>query len=203
MSSSPGVNLQVSENAVKWIVGGACFLGACWLIHKLFLEEDEKDIPLPSEAKTFSQLPELSPSVFEDVGFHPVVKQRAEKLFMAGEYVAAVRAASVALFDVMRSRSGLAEDATQLVKLAFRGEPKRGIAPRLEFKDLAPEHVTNMGDGLIQMLEGFAKSVRKVHMHAEIEISKSQALQEITVACYLATSVEENTVLMIEAEVET
>ena len=197
--SSSGINIRISGNAAKWIGAGAIVLGACYLIYKL-LEDKEKLATLPEEAETFSKLPELSPSTFDELGLHPRVKESARISFETGQYVSAVRSASVTLFDIIREKSGLDSDATNLVKLTFRGEPKKGVMPRLKFKDSEPAHVTNMGDGYINMLEGFAKTVRKIHMHASIIILKEKALQEISLACYLASLVEEETIQLIDVE---
>ncbi len=199
MTYSVDINIQISDDAAKAIVAGACFLGACWLAYKYFENLDEKAIPLPKQAKGYSELPELSPQTFDELGFHPLVKKRAAKSFHAGDFVSSVRTASIALFDLIRIKSGIdSADATRLIQLAFRGEPKKGVSARLSFQNLAPNHVTNMGDGYIQMFEGFAKTIRKVHMHAQITITKARALKEISLACYLAEVIEENTVLAIE-----
>lgn len=184
------ININISDTAIKWIVSGACFLGAAYLFYKLVENRADCDIPLPKEAKQFSDLPELSPKEFEDLNFHPEVKNKASQSFKAGDYVSSVRHAVVCLFDIIRRKSGVDGDATSLVQKVFRGK-----IPVLKFQDNAPSHVTNTDSGLIDMLEGFAKSIRKIQMHATIEISKETALREISIACYLAEQVDQYAVI--------
>lgn len=184
------ININLSDNAVKTIVGGACFLGFCYLLYKLFEPNSDNRIELPAEASDFAKLPTVSPESFKQIGYHRGVKAKALPSFNAGDFCGAVRSAAVAFYDVVRHKSGIDADATNLIQKAFRGEN-----PKLRLQISAPAHVTNVDDGLIQMMEGFSKSIRKVHMHAEIDISQEQALQEINIACYLAEQVERSEVI--------
>lgn len=194
-----GVNIQISEGAVKVIAGAACFVGFCYVLAKVIDNLPDNLVCLPEEAEDLAQLPEVTPPSFEAINYHPVVKKQAAAAFQAGDYCGAVRAATIGLYDVLRELSGLSADASELVKLAFYGEPKKGIAPALRFSELAPLHINNPESGYIDLLMGFSKSIRKIHMHAEIEISKTQALQEISLACYLADIIETKTIPYQEA----
>jgi len=182
---SSGVKIEFSENAVTAIAVGACFLGFCYLIYKLTEPVEGEGQVLPKEAKDFSMLPSVSPETFEQIGYHSEVKSRAGPSFRAGDYSGSVRAAILAFYDVIRKKSGIAADATNLIQRVFRGK-----APVLKFQLSAPAYIENADVGLIDMMEGFSKSVRKIHMHAEISLTKTQALQEICIACYLADQVE-------------
>jgi len=197
--TNAGVNIQISGEAVKWITAGACFVGFCYVLVKVIDQIPNNLIHLPEDAVDFAKLPEVSPSKFDDIEFHSGIKQRAITPFNAGDYCGAVRAATIGLYDVLRDLSGISADASELVKLAFYGEPKKGIAPALKFSELAPLHINNPESGYIDLLMGFSKSIRKIHMHAEIEISKTQALQEISLACYLADIIETKTTPYQEA----
>lgn len=182
------INIELSETSVKWIVGGACFLGFCYLTYKLFELQQGGQIPLPDEARDFANMRSVTPVEFDQIGYHDGIKNMALPAFKAGDYQGAVRAAVVALFELIRKKSGLMDDATSLIQKTFRGKE-----PKLKFRNVAPIHVTNVEDGLIQMLEGVAKSFRKIHMHAEVSLTKTEALQEINIVCYLANKVDRNT----------
>lgn len=184
------VNIQVSDTAIKWLVGGTCFLGAFYLFYKLVENIPENKIHLPEEAKEFSKLPQLSPSKFDDLDFHSEVKESARAAFSASDFSGAVRAACLSLYDLIRRKSGVQADATTLIQKVFRGS-----CPVLKFTEIAEPHITNAENGLIEMLEGFSKSIRKIHMHSSAQITETDALQEISIICYLAERVENNTVL--------
>ncbi len=187
---SSGVDIKISDSAVKWIIGGVCFLGVCYLFLKLIENQSDDQIKLPKEAKDFSALPELSPSKFENLGFNKEVREKAFPAFQAKDFSGSVRAAAIALYDIIRRKSGEAQtDATHLVQRVFKGDN-----PILKFVNIAPAHVSNVEAGIIDMLEGFSKSIRKLHMHANVELTENKALQEISIACYLSEVVENNTV---------
>lgn len=181
------IKFQIPENTVKWVVGGACFLGFMYLLGK-FLDGTEDQSELPVEAKHFSMLPEVSPNSFDEIISHPMVKESAKKAFEAEDWCGAVRHAVISLYDVIRKKSGVEGDGTELIRRVFRGKN-----PVLRFRELAPSHIKNVEDGMIDLLEGFSKSVRNVYMHSEVKVSKEVALQLISLACYLAKCIEDNT----------
>ncbi len=197
--SNVAVNIHISDTAVKWITAGACFVGFCYVLAKVIDKLPDDLIQLPEDAVDFAKLPEVSPTRFDQIEFHAGIKQRAVPSFNAGDYCGAVRAATIGLYDVLRDMSGISADACELVKLAFYGEPKKGIDPALKFVELAPLHINNAESGYIDLLMGFSKSIRKIHMHAETDIIKTQALQEISLACYLADIIETKTIPYHEA----
>ncbi|MBL8645542.1 MAG: hypothetical protein JNK21_16540 [Rhodospirillaceae bacterium] len=185
MSASVTINIQISDQAVKTIMVGAVVLGIAYVVYKLIENMDDSAIPLPQEAKDFAQLPEVTPQSFDQIGGHPEVRARTVKLFQDKHYVSAVREASVALFDVIRRKSGVQADSTTLVQKVFCG-PSR----ILKFVDVAPPHIVNAEDGLVGHLESFAKHTRKIHMHASIDLTDHDALIQINLAAYLADRVE-------------
>ena len=187
------IKIEISDEAAKAIVTGAVILGVGYLIYRLFASMPDEEIPLPREAKDFSRLPPLAPSSVEEVIFHPLVEKKAVPLLRAHQFGAAIREASIALAEVIRARSGIEADATELVVRAFRGK-----SPVLRFVALAPPHVTNLGDGLIAYLEGFFKYTRKLHAHAAMSISANEALLKVNLAAYLARQVDEHTELVSE-----
>ncbi len=185
------VNIEISDEAAKAIMMGAVILGIGYLIYKLLENTPESEIPLPEEARDFSTLPEVSPESVEQLGFHHEVRDRAAPLLRDGHNVAAVREAAVALYDVIRRKSGVDGDATTLITRVFRGANRV-----LRFVNVAPSHITNAEDGLIGYLESFSKFTRKIQMHASVSISDREALLHVNLAGFLAEQVENHTVMV-------
>jgi hypothetical protein len=188
MNTTVAINIQISDQAVKTIMVGAVILGMAYLVYKVIENMEDSDIPLPQEAKDFAHLPEVTPQNFEQIGGHPEVRGRTAKLFQDKHYVSAVREAAVALFDVIRRKSGVQADGTTLVQKVFCGASRV-----LMFVNVAPPHIVNAEDGLIGHLESFAKHTRKIQMHATVDLSGQEALIQINLAAYLAQHVEHNT----------
>ncbi len=184
-----GVSFEISDEAAKAIMMGAVILGIGYLVYRLLKDTPEEEIPLPPEAKDFTMLPEVTPKTIEQLGYHPEVRERATPLLRDGHHVAAVREAAVALYDVVRRKSGLNFDGTQLITRAFRGAGRI-----LEFVEIAPAHIINAEDGLVGYLESFSKYTRKIQMHATVSLSREDALLQVNIAGFLAEQVEERTV---------
>lgn len=187
------IHIEISDEAAKAIMAGAVILGVGYLIYKLLENVPDDQIPLPDEARDFSELPEVSPESLEQLGFHGEVRDRAVPLLESGHNVAAVREASVALYDVIRQKSGANGDATNLVTTVFRGSNRI-----LKFVNVAPNHITNAEDGLIGFLESFSKFTRKIQMHASLEMSDREALLHVNLAAFLAEQVEKHAVPAVE-----
>ena len=185
------IKIEISNEAAKAIMVGAVILGIGYLIFKIFENVPENEIPLPQEAKDFSLLPEVSPGSIEQIGYHREGKERASPLLRDGHYVSAVREAAVALYDVIRRKSGVKDDGTSLITKVFRGSNRV-----LEFVGVAPSHITNAEDGMIGFLESFSKYTRKIQMHATVAISDRDALLYVNLASFLAEQVEKHTVLI-------
>jgi len=149
-------------------------------------------IEFSEDAKDFSFLPDLTPHSFDDLGFNDRIKEATKKSFDVGAYSDAVRASAIELYEIVREKSGVQNDATSLIQKAFRGDN-----PPLKFVGIAPEHVTNVQNGLIDMMEGFSKSIRKTNVHATTNPTRQEALQEINIACYLADQVEKYAIRMV------
>ena len=184
-----------SGSTVKWVVGGTVILGFLYLIYKL-IDKTEIHISLPAEAKDIAATPEVSPTSYEAIDFHPAIHVRTETAFKTGDFSGAVRHAAIAFYDLVRHKSGIDSDGIKLIQTVFRGD-----SPVLVFKPSQEPHVEKSNVGIIDAMEAFTKAVRNKHMHAETQISEKEALLEINMACYLAHHVENNTVLTIENEV--
>lgn len=184
------IKLEVPTKVINWVVVVSCLLGFAYLVVEFSSDSGLKQPKLSAKAKRFSALPEVSPNRFDEIVFHPGVKKSAKKAFESGDLSGAVRHAVIALYEIVRKKSGIEGDGTELIQRVFRGKK-----PVLRFRDLAPPHIKNVESGVIDLLEGFSKSVRNVYMHSDIKISKKRALQEISLACYLAERVEDDTIL--------
>lgn len=183
------INVQFSDEAVKAIVIGGVALGFLYLIYKVSQNASDKQIPLPAEAKDIANSSEVSPKSIDDIGYHAGLRERVEPLFRGGHFVSAVRESCVALFDIVREKSGIKGDGAELIGRVFRSKDKT-----LVFTNPGPNHVKVDDASRVEILIGFTKMIRNLHMHATIEISKEQALQQINMACYLADQVENYTI---------
>lgn len=170
-------------------MAGVVILGLGYLTYKYFDGLPKTEIPLPKEAEKFSEFPSVKPSSVDEIAYNEEVRKRAIPLLEKSLWRDAVRESAVALFDVLRSKSGIDEDATTLVRKAFRG-----AKCKLKFVGIAPSHITNADEGLIHYLEGFCTHTRKIHMHASVQVSKEDALWMVNLAAYLADQIENNTV---------
>ena len=183
------VNISISEDSVKVLAASALALGVAYLCFKYIEGLPPRDIPLPEEARQNSNHPNLKPQQIEDIGFDEEVKNRAIPLLNEGLWNEAVREAAISLFDTIRTRSGVLDDSTNLIRKVFRGNN-----PVLKFINLAPQHILNPEIGIIHYLDGFSQFTRKVHMHATVKIDKEEALLKVNIAAYLAEHVKRNTI---------
>lgn len=185
--STTNINIQLSDNAVKWIVGGAVALGVLWLIRELYKDQN---LELPDEAETFSRLPELQPNHFDDIQYAPTIKKEVEPLYAVDQCSEAVFKAAKCLFDLIRSRSGVHDaDATQLIDKAFA---KNGP---LQFEGITEPHIKNIGSGLVDGLRFIAKFCRRIPAHSNQEISPQAALIQINLICWFADQIEQHTTI--------
>ncbi len=187
MSSSiiTNVNIELSDTSVKWIVGGAVALGALWLIHELFKDDN---LELPEEAQTFSKLPELQPAEFLDITYAPEITKTVAPIYNTGEYGEAVFKASKCLFDIIRERSGIKNyDGTQLVERAFAKDGP------LKFENVSEPHIQNIGSGLVDGLRFISKFCRRIPAHSNQPFAPHAALIQINLICWFAQMVEQNT----------
>lgn len=147
MSSIINIDIEISDDAMKILMASVVFLGVGYLVYKVFENLPENEIPLPQEAKEFSELPEVSPETVDELGFSETVTKRTEPLLTKELWVEAARESAVALYDVIRQKSGVQEDSTTLVRSVFRGAKRV-----LKFVDIASEHIKNADEGLIHYL---------------------------------------------------
>jgi len=114
MSSNINIDIEISDDAMKVIMASVVLLGVGYLVYKVFENLPENEIPLPQEAKEFSELPEVSPETVDELGFSESVTKRTEPLLSKELWVEAARESSVALYDVIRQKSGVQEDTRKI-----------------------------------------------------------------------------------------
>lgn len=182
-----GINIQISERAVKTMTIGAVALGVIWLIWKLTEESPENH--LPKEAEEFSHLKAVTPSKLDEIQFDVGIVSEVKPLFDDGHYAQASLEACKRLFSVIREVSGYDEkDGTILIDVVFI---QKKI---LHFTESTKAHVNGVEAGFIEGLRFLSKSVRNLLSHDTIEMTQIDALTHINLACFLGHQVQNNTV---------
>jgi uncharacterized protein (TIGR02391 family) len=135
----------------------------------------------------FAQMPvaDLSSAILGVL--HPVVTASAYAQFRAGHLRDAVFNAFVAVFDLLREKSGLDKDGAALVAEALSLEK-----PKLILSTLGTESGQNDQKGFIQILQGAYLGVRSPKAHSlASDLDDSEAAQYLVFASLLARRVEE------------
>ena len=122
---------------------------------------------------------------YEGLDLHPEIERAAGQLFRDGHYKNAIQDAVIALNNLVRLRSGLAEDGTTLMEKAF--SPK---APILKFNALADDSDHNEQKGFMMMFSGAVTGLRNPRAHKLIQDDPERALEFIAFISLLAKLVE-------------
>jgi uncharacterized protein (TIGR02391 family) len=123
---------------------------------------------------------------FEDL-LHPVVFEHAYQQYRNGHLRDAVLNAIVAVFDLIRERTGLKIDGQGLVSEAFSLEK-----PQLIFSDIETESGRNDQKGFIQILMGTYIGIRNPKAHSlHHDLDETKAAQYLVIASLLARRVSE------------
>jgi uncharacterized protein (TIGR02391 family) len=118
---------------------------------------------------------------------HPVVFENSYAHFRAGRLRDAVFNAILAVFDLLRSRSGLDKDGAQLVAEALSLEH-----PRLIISTLSSESGQSEQKGFIQILQGAYLGVRNPKAHSlTSDLDVVKAGQYLVFASLLARRIDE------------
>lgn len=120
---------------------------------------------------------------------HPAVFDSSYTQFRAGRLRDSVFNAFVAVFDLIRAKTGLDKDGTQLVAEALSLE-----RPRLILSTLATESGQNEQKGFIQILQGAYLGVRNPKAHSlASDLDVETAAQYLVFASLLARRIDEAT----------
>ncbi len=127
---------------------------------------------------------------------HPAILNSSYALFRNGHLRDAVLNSVLAVFDLIRQRTGLDLDGTALVGKAFSLDH-----PCLIFSELDTESGQNDQKGFIQLLNGSYQAIRNTKAHSlNHDLDEIKAAQYLVHASLLARRVSEAHVPNIEAE---
>jgi uncharacterized protein (TIGR02391 family) len=117
---------------------------------------------------------------------HPVIAAAALKHFQDGHHRDAVLNAVIAVFDLIRKRTGLDNDGPELVGRTFSLDK-----PLLKVADLTTASGVNGQKGFIQLLQGAYTGIRNPRAHSLlVELGEIEAAQHLVFASLLARTVE-------------
>jgi len=122
---------------------------------------------------------------------HPIIIRSSYRQYIEGLYRDAVLNAIVAVFDLIRERTGFAEDGVQLVGKAFSIDN-----PVLILSTLDTDSGMNEQKGFIQILQGSYIGIRNPKAHSlQMNPTKDVAAQYLVFASLLARRIEEARVI--------
>ena len=122
---------------------------------------------------------------------HPIIIKSSYRQYRDGHYRDSVLNAVVAVFDLIRERTGLQEDGIQLVGRAFSIEN-----PFLVLSTLDTESGKNEQKGFIQILQGAYLGIRNPKAHSlSTDLTQDATAQYLVFASLLARQIEESRVV--------
>ena len=128
-----------------------------------------------------------------DIGYvvrdllHPRVRAASYEHFRAGRFRDAVLNSVVAVFDLLRERTGIDADGSDLVSKALSLD-----RPRLVMSSLVTESGRNEQKGFIQILQGYYLGIRNPKAHSlAIESDQFSAAQYLVLSSLLCRKIEE------------
>jgi len=125
-------------------------------------------------------------SDFEQL-LHPSIYKHSFKQYANGQYRDAVFNSILAVFDLIRERTGLDLDGSQLTGEAFSID-----RPRLIFSEIKSESGRNDQKGFMQILNGAYLGIRNPKAHTLVhDLDKTEAAQYLVFASLLARRVQE------------
>lgn len=128
-----------------------------------------------------------SPSLyFNKLNLHPRILDLTEERFMDGHHWDAVFAASKALVNFVKERSGLELDGAKLMTTAFSKN-----SPVLQFNSLADQTDIDEQEGMMHLFLGAVLAIRNPGGHSFPEGSEQRALEYISFLSTLAYLVQD------------
>ena len=123
---------------------------------------------------------------FDRLNLHPRIKEVARDLFMDGHSWEAVFAASKALINYVKERSGRHDlDGLPLVRTVFSKN-----APLLPFNDLTDQTDQDEQEGMMHLFEGAVQAIRNPGGHSFPEGPDQRAIEYISLLSLLAFRVQ-------------
>lgn len=125
-------------------------------------------------------------SYFQKLNLHPRIGDVGEDLFLDGYHWDAVFAASKALMNYVKERSGSDKDGTKLMYEVFSR-----TNPILAFNDLSDQTDGDEQEGIMHLFVGAALAIRNLGGHSFPEGSEQRAIEYISFLSMLAYLVQE------------
>lgn len=120
-------------------------------------------------------------SAYRGLNLHPEISRAASTLYLDGHYSNAVEESVKALNLLVRLRSRLEQDGTQLMERAF--SPSN---PVLQFNELENQSDKDEQKGFMQMFSGAVSGLRNPRAHGFIHDDPERALEFIAFVSLLA-----------------
>jgi uncharacterized protein (TIGR02391 family) len=148
------------------------------------IERDIAAIQIHAEQHAREASPKTSKIGFEDL-LHPVIYQHAFQHYLNGHYRDAVLNSIVAIFDLIRERTGLDLDGANLVGEAFSLE-----RARLIFSEIDTDSGKNDQKGFMQIIQGAYLGIRNTKAHSlDHDLDENKAAQYLIFASLIARRV--------------
>jgi uncharacterized protein (TIGR02391 family) len=127
---------------------------------------------------------------------HPVITEHALRQYDDGHLRDAVLNSIIAVFDLIRSKTGLKEDGDKLIGKAFSLDD-----PYLILSDIETESGQNDQKGFMQILKGSFQGIRNPKAHSLAhDLTRVKAAQYLVFASLLARRIAEAKVIKTEQD---
>lgn len=147
------------------------------LIGRLREKKDDLDHPISIAPTTY----------FDRLNLHPRIAEVSRELFLDGHWWEGVFAASKALVNYVKERSGRHDlDGTNLVRTVFSKNN-----PVLLFNDLSDQTDLDEQEGMMHLFEGAILAIRNPGGHSFPEGSEQRAIEYISLVSLLAYRTQE------------
>ncbi|MFZ2161341.1 MAG: TIGR02391 family protein [Sideroxyarcus sp.] len=118
---------------------------------------------------------------------HPIIVQHALAKYRDGHLRNAVLDSIIAIFDLIRQKTGLSEDGDELIGKAFSL-----ATPHLVLSEIESESGKNEQKGFIQILKGAYQGIRNPNAHSlNHDLTQVEAAQYLVLASLLTRRIEE------------
>ena len=144
----------------------------------------DRDIPsaeLAAENHVRTRAEAPAPLGFEEM-LHPAIQQCSMQLYMDGHYRESVLNSVIAIFDLIRQRTGLAQDGAALAGEAFSLD-----RAKLIFSEIESESGRNDQKGFMQIIQGMFLGIRNPKSHSlSHDMDKAKAAQYLVFSSLIA-----------------
>lgn len=159
-----------------------------WPTQKEYFETVYSEILKIHGRLSKQSLPQMSVA-FADL-LHPVIQAASIKHYASGDYRNATLDAIVALFDMLRNKTGLDMDGDNLCNQAFSPSD-----PILILSEIETDSGRNDQRGFMDIFKGFYRGVRNPKAHSLIhDLDAIKSAQHLILASLLARRIDESKV---------